>query len=107
MTTVSIHLANTPSGEYDVRLPLPKPLHCTVDKGLIVRGGGDIMQVIGFASEMDDEIVDVTWSEWAGQDRACDPDDVYGTFPVVICDDQNIATLTVPVTRVVIYGGGR
>ena len=103
MIAVTIHLANSASGEYDVRFPLPKPLHCT-DKGLIARGGGDVVQVIGYASEIDSETADITWDKWACHNRAFDPDDVYGMFPVVICYDQIPATLTLPVTRVVIYG---
>lgn len=103
MTTISIHIANTRSGDYDVRLPLPKPLHCDPNTGRITRPipGRDIKQIVGFAVDPDEFEVDITWREWAGSDPM-DPDDIVGLFPVVL--DGGMATLTVPVTQVSVDG---
>jgi hypothetical protein len=101
--TISIHLANTVSGDYDVRLPLPKPLHCDAVTGRIVRGENDIRQVVGFTSDPDEFDVDLTWQEWAESDPLT-PDDIWGLFPVVIDTPGDIATLTVPVTGVSVDG---
>lgn len=104
-TTISIHLANTASGDYDVRLPLPKPLHCD-EIGFITRKGpeyADLVQVVGFAINPDDYEVDKSWGEWADRDPMT-PYDVIGCFPVVVTADDEMAALTVPVTEIRVNG---
>lgn len=109
MTTVSLHLANTYSGEYDVRWPLPKPLHCDSRTGRITRpaDGRTFTQVVGFVEDPDEETLDLTWDEWATDSRAhrdrFDPDLVEGLFPVVV-DGGRFATLTLPVRGVSLDG---
>ena len=102
--TISLHLANTANGDYDARLPLPKPLHCGPITGRLNsrNAATDIVQVIGFTSEPDDEVVDTTWYEWV--DGGPEPDDVIGTFPVVVIVGGEIATLSLPVRKVTIGG---
>lgn len=104
MSIISIHLANTASGDYDVRLPLPKPLHCAPTNGRITRPvpGRDIDQVVGFTGDPDEFEVDLTWQEWASSDPL-DPDDIHGLFPVVSAGGA-FATLNVPVTGVSVDG---
>lgn len=99
MSTISIHLANTATGEYDVRLPLPKPLHCDPATGRITRRQAeyDIDQVIGFTSDPDEFEVDITWQEWVASDPVCSAV-IEGMFPVVT-HAGGMATLTLPVTR--------
>lgn len=103
--TISIHLANTADGEYDVRLPLPKPLHCDATTGRITREvpGSDVVQVVGFTVDPDEYEVDTLWSEWAGSDPM-DPDDIIGLFPVVVVTSGGMATLTFPVRQVSVNG---
>lgn len=102
MATISIHLANTASGEYDVRLPLPKPLRCDARTGRITRSDTTVDQIIGFAGDPDEFEVDLLWEEWAGSDPL-DPDDIVGLFPVV-SEGGQFATLTVPVSGVSVDG---
>lgn len=105
MTVISIHLANTIDGEYDVRLALPKPLHCDPPTGSLVHSyhSSGIVQVVGFTSDPDEFEVDIEWSEWAGSDPM-DPSDIVGLFPVVASADDNMATLTLPVLSVSVDG---
>ena len=104
-TAISINLANTAAGAYDVRLPVPKPLQCDPHTGRITRPvpGNDIDQIIGFAVDPDEFEVDLGWSEWAGFDPM-DPDDIIGLFPVVTERDGGMATLTLPVRQVSVNG---
>lgn len=101
MSTISIHLANTATGEHDPRLPLPKPYHCEATTGRITRGADAEQVIIGFSSDPGFE-VDLTWLKWAGSDPL-DPDDVTGLFPVV-SEKGQFATLTVPVTGISVDG---
>lgn len=105
MNIYSIHLSNTPSGEYNPKLPLPKPFHCDAKTGRIVRGYPDVAQVIGFAADPDEQEVDWTWFELAGMDSSSDfADTAYGTF-LVVCDHAGaFATLTLPVSKMTMNG---
>lgn len=110
MSTISLHLANTYSGEYDVRLPLPKPLHCDATTGRITRpaDGRTFTQVIGFVEDPDDEPEDLlTWHEVVNggpDDHGVEPENLLGTFPVVCEANGEFATLTLPVRGVSIDG---
>lgn len=103
MSTVSIHLANTVGGEYDVKWPLPKPLHCDRFSGEITRPvpGNDFDHVIGFTADLASFVIDFTWSEWVTE--PLDPKLVVGMFPVVI-EDGKFATLPLPIRQVSVDG---
>lgn len=97
---VSIHLANTVSGAYDVRRQLPKPMHCDADDGTITRGSPslEVVQVVGFALDPEDFDVAVDWDDF----YPMKPDEVIGTFPVVATRDGGMATLILPVSHVTV-----
>lgn len=99
---LAIQVANTVTGEYDVRLPLPKPLWLDPASGRVVRRVpefGHVAQVIGFVEDPARFEVDLTWASWIL--GPVDGDEtVVGMFAVVLLHDGDMATLTTPITRV-------
>lgn len=99
MTTVSLHLNNTLTGEYDPKKPLPKPLHCDPETGMITRKQpfSTVDQVIGFTDKPIPGHITVLWGEF----DQTDPEQVLGMLPVVI-DDGQISTMLSPIDKVVL-----
>lgn len=96
----SIHRANTPSGEYDVALPVPHPFH-TTDSGLIVRHismeGG---RIIGFMKKPEPSTLDLPWSAFTD-----DPDSAVGMHIVTVEPDGNLSSWGLPVRKVFVLKG--
>ena len=91
---ISIQLANTTSGEYDVLLPLPYPFHISED-GSVGRQEfwkGDPSHVIGFQRRPVVGQVDILW-----ESAAEDPDQIVGLYPVFACSDGRLFSQTLPV----------
>lgn len=99
---ISIKIANTRTGDYDVKLALPKPFHCNTFGSVIRPNPTGADQVIGFTDEPDSERIDLFWQTWVDA-PALDAGAVIGKFPVII-SDGNIATLTLPVSGVLLDG---
>ena len=107
MTTISIQPANTPSGRYDVNIPLPYPYH------LIVPGNvdrlvalavdrqdfwrGDPAKLIGFQRGDAQEVV-----LWPG-DFVANPESAVGLRPVFLTAAGDMYALAVPVDSVSTY----
>lgn len=100
--TISIQIANTITGEYDVKLPLPKPLHCDSGGNVIRPHAVNADQVIGFANRPDSGRLDLLWKTWVDA-PSLDAGAVLGMFPVII-SDGHIASLNRPVSGVLLNG---
>lgn len=95
----TIHIANTTSGEYDVRKPLPYPFHIN-DDGSVDRQDfwrGTPARLAGFQRESDVQHVDVFAHDWLSGDV-----DVEGMFPVFIDNGGGMWSHTFPVTHVTV-----
>lgn len=101
MKLISIHTANTPSGDNDVRLPIPYPFHCVPETGEVTRQDfwrGSPTGIAGFQNEIEAQQIDLTWEE-----AVADPDRMIGMFPILLDSTDGIATWTTPVTRYTIH----
>ena len=98
MTTITIQPANTPSGEYNVNLPLPYPYHVDAATGDVGRQEfwkGEPAAVLGFQNDPDVQIIDLLWA-----DAAKHPEDIVGKYVVTANADGGIYNETRPITSV-------
>lgn len=107
---VSLHIANTVTGEYDVRQPLPYPFHLDAD-GNVTRQDfwrGEPLKLLGFQSDPDVHEVDLLVEDWlptaaagyAAASGACSPVDAVGMWPVFRDADGTIWSHRFPVDQV-------
>lgn len=94
----SIQPANTESGEYDVKLPLPHPFHTDGDGEVIDHIVMDKAHVIGFCKTSDPGTIDLTWPGFL-----VDPQSAVGMFMVTVDMGGQFATWTTPISRVAEY----
>lgn len=98
--TRSIHpqQPGVPLGEYDVRQPLPYPLHVNLN-GDVLRQDywqGEPTALIGFQLDESVQTVDLLTSAWFNGE----PDSAVGMFPVFMGRDGNFYTDLRPVAKV-------
>lgn len=99
MATLTIQLANTTTGEYDVKKPKPYPYHIdsqTFDVGRQDVWNGDPARLLGFQYTAEDQRVTLFTKEWAQ-----DPQLALGMYPVFVKANGGIYSMTLPVESVV------
>ena len=95
--TYSIHLANTKSGEYDVRLPLLKPFHINKD-GVVVRHEMEEgSRVVGFMDSPEPGPLTLHWAAFEA-----DPSSAIGKYLVIAGIYGSLSSYQFPITRVTI-----
>lgn len=98
---VSIQVANTEDGSYDVHLPLPYPYHID-DDGNVGRQDfwrGEPKSLIGFQAERDRHEVDLFFHDFWD-----DPEKAVGMFPVFVDAGGTFWNHLWPVTSVSVRG---
>lgn len=98
MSTISIQPANTVTGEYDVRKPLPYPFHIDAATGDVGRQDfwkGDPARLLGFQKSADVQHVDLWLNDWAKSPAAA-----VGMFPVFVSKDGGMYNYTTPISDV-------
>lgn len=98
---VSVQVANTPTGDYDVDQPLPYPYHVAAE-GRVGRQDfwrGEPVKLLGFQNSREHQNVDVLFDEfWTN------PDVAVGKWPVFLDADGGIWNHACPVTDVTVHG---
>lgn len=100
MKIITIHPANTSTGEYDVNRPLPYPYHIDAETGEVGRQEfwrGDPKSIIGFQEDPDVQFVDKMWSE-----VAADPETAVGMYPVFVDWKGQMFSLTTAIRKVAV-----
>lgn len=93
----SIQVANTATGEYDVRQPLPYPYHIDPD-GTVLRQDfwrGEPARLAGFQQHADVQHVDLLAHVWLADDSEAPQ----GWFPVFIDADGGMWSHRFPVAN--------
>lgn len=102
--TITLHLANTESGEYDVMKPKPYPLRVDARTGDVLDQDmwrGDPAAVIGFQYVANVQTCDLVWAKVAAH-----PHYAEGAFPILVNSNGKFSTWTTPVTEVTVVERG-
>lgn len=97
---LTIHPANTLSGEYDVNRPLPYPYHIEDDNSVARQDfwRGTPAYLLGFQLQLDIQTVDLTPDQVRQDISKC-----IGTFPVFATRSGEIYNLAVPIRHARTY----
>lgn len=99
---ITIHLANTETGDYDVHKPMPYPYHIGDANGAVGRQdfwNGEPERLIGFQATRKRQVVDLFAAKFWDE-----PAQAIGMYPVFQDRDGGVWNMSYPVTEVVVHG---